>query len=84
MPELDGYQVVAALRRREGEARHTPVVALTASAMDGTRERCLAAGMDDYLAKPVFEKDLISILTRWCKDMGVTRGMTATFNSIPQ
>jgi CheY-like chemotaxis protein len=72
MPELDGYQVVAALRQREGVARHTPVVALTASAQDGTRERCLAAGMDDYMAKPVLEKDLAAVLTHWCQGAGAT------------
>jgi signal transduction histidine kinase/CheY-like chemotaxis protein len=65
MPGLDGYEVTIELRRLEGASRHTPVVALTASAVESTRKRCLAAGMDDFLAKPVLQQDLVDVLARW-------------------
>jgi two-component system, sensor histidine kinase and response regulator len=64
MPEMDGFQATAELRRREG-ATHTPVIAMTANVMRGDRERCLEAGMDDYVPKPVRLEDLDAALRRW-------------------
>ncbi len=68
MPELDGFETTREWRRRERSEptlRHLPVVALTANAMKGDRERCLAAGMDDYLSKPIRPEDLAETLARW-------------------
>jgi CheY-like chemotaxis protein len=63
MPELDGFQVTAAIREQErGTGRHLPIIALTAHAMRGDRERCLSAGMDGYLAKPIHAADLYRTL----------------------
>jgi CheY-like chemotaxis protein/HPt (histidine-containing phosphotransfer) domain-containing protein len=64
MPEMDGFEATQAVRAREGGTRHTPVVGLTAHAMKGDRERCLEAGMDDYLSKPVKPDDLLAMLQR--------------------
>jgi CheY-like chemotaxis protein/HPt (histidine-containing phosphotransfer) domain-containing protein len=64
MPEMDGFQATAELRRRE-DTTHTPVIAMTANVMQGDRERCLEAGMDDYVPKPVRLEDLEAALRRW-------------------
>ncbi|MBI4396061.1 MAG: PAS domain S-box protein [Elusimicrobia bacterium] len=73
MPVLDGYQAAEELRRREKGKRRTPVIAMTAHAMEGDRERCLASGMDDYVAKPVQMEDLEALLRKWV-DIKSARG----------
>ena len=65
MPVMDGYQALRTLKQEQGFSR--PVIALTAYAMKGDREKCLAAGADDYIAKPVAQADLITLLRQWVK-----------------
>lgn len=66
MPELDGYEATAMIRANKNSASSTlPIIAMTASAIQGDRERCLTAGMNDYLAKPVRPNDLAAMLEKW-------------------
>jgi signal transduction histidine kinase/DNA-binding response OmpR family regulator len=66
MPVMDGFEATSVIRAAEaGRSRHVPIIALTASAMQSDRERCLAAGMDDYLTKPIKPSELAEVLARW-------------------
>jgi CheY-like chemotaxis protein len=64
MPEMDGYQTIHAIRRKP-DFRRLPIIALTAKAMKGDREKCMEAGASDYLAKPVNTEQLLSALRMW-------------------
>jgi signal transduction histidine kinase/DNA-binding response OmpR family regulator len=67
MPELDGYEATAQIRKAQSKVKHpaVPIIAMTAHAMKGDREKCIQAGMDDYLTKPVVPDDLAAMLKKW-------------------
>ncbi len=74
MPVMDGFEAVARIRQMQTPlGRHTPIVAVTANAMRGDRQRCLDGGMDDYLAKPVTRAGLYDIVQRWVPPALVAR-----------
>jgi CheY-like chemotaxis protein len=65
MPKMDGYAATRKIRRREDEHEHVPIIAMTAHALKGDREKCLDAGMDDYIAKPVNPETVMDAILRW-------------------
>ncbi|HEX5693115.1 MAG TPA: ATP-binding protein, partial [Arenimonas sp.] len=86
MPVMDGYEFARALRAEEASRglKHTPVVALTAAALKGEAERCLAAGMDAYLPKPVSIPELVAMLQRWLPHTVPLAGDVRPGNPLPQ
>jgi CheY-like chemotaxis protein len=64
MPNMDGYEATSLIRKTENGEQHIPIIAVTANAMNGDRERCLAAGMDDYISKPIQRPELERLLEK--------------------
>jgi len=77
MPEMDGFEATQIIRELEGTQAHTAIVAMTAHAMKGDRERCLAAGMDDYLPKPLQIQQVLDVIERWARLQGKTGPLPA-------
>jgi CheY-like chemotaxis protein len=65
MPEMDGYEATRAIRVKSLAHKQIPIIALTANAIGGDRENCLAAGMNDYISKPLRHKELVKVLDKW-------------------
>ncbi|MDZ7815867.1 MAG: response regulator [Planctomycetota bacterium] len=68
MPEMDGLEASRAIREAEGMKDRTPVVAMTARVMEGDREECLNAGMDDFVAKPIKPQQVKEVLRKYCRN----------------
>ncbi len=75
MPEMDGIQATKEIRKKENQSNikdlHIPIIAMTAEALKGTREKCLTAGMDDYISKPIKREDVFKMVKKWALDREV-------------
>ncbi|MBI4396006.1 MAG: response regulator [Elusimicrobia bacterium] len=69
MPAMDGYKTTEEIRKKERDRQHTPVIAMTAHAMQGDKEKCFSSGMDDYIAKPVHLEDLAHAINTWARSI---------------
>ena len=67
MPGMDGFEVTREIRLKEGTEKHSTIIAMTAHAMSGDRERCINAGMDDYISKPIDPQKLLDKISQWSR-----------------
>jgi len=74
MPHMDGFRTAQWIRNQESTQRHTPIIAFTASVGTTDRQRCVAAGMDDFITKPAAEWELLRVLTKWLPDAQIASG----------
>jgi len=82
MPEMDGYRATRAIRRQY-ESDKLPIIAMTAYALAGDKERCLAVGMNDFISKPVEPDEFYKVLTKWLKNISYRKGMLKSSNNSP-
>ena len=80
MPDMDGYAATREIRRLQGAITRVPIVAMTAEAMEGCREHCLSAGMDDYIAKPIRMEDIVEAVRKWVPRADVATPKVRTAN----
>jgi two-component system, sensor histidine kinase and response regulator len=78
MPDMDGFEASRQIRFIEGDRRHTPIIAMTAYAMPGDRQRCLDAGMDDYVSKPLDPRKVFQVIERWGEGLQDPQWMNET------
>jgi len=85
MPNMDGFELTASVRRdQEGTGKRSPIIAVTANALEGEAERCIAAGMDDYLSKPLAMKDLKATLRKWMPNAAGSSAPTAPADGVEE
>ena len=83
MPEMDGFEAAVRIRKLQGDVGHIPIIAVTALSMRGDRERCKAAGMDDFITKPISSVDLRAVVERWAQAVK-SRGDVQHLEELPR
>ena len=84
MPGMDGFEATCGIRKAEGASRRTVIVAMTANALQGDKEKCLAAGMDDYIAKPIRQTELAGVIDRWCSHARIVEQNPTNATNTPE